>query len=94
MTIFIDDFGYVIEVESGIDLSSQTALSLLMKKGATEVTLTGGAVKVGDNSVAQFTLGVNDITEAGIYTCQLKYQDASRTLHGQSFTVSFAEDLI
>lgn len=94
MTLRVGEYGVVLRLGTSYDVSSQTELTLdfTAPSGATKTKATadGVAVETGSVSTTQgtfaanesvkYTLADGDIDEAGSWSVQLTYEDATKKL--------------
>ena len=70
--VYVGDVGTIIELDGGVDLSSNTGLEILVKKPSGAEVTWPATLKSIDPTKAYFIVGHGDLDEAGIYKLQLK----------------------
>jgi hypothetical protein len=92
MALNVGEYGVIIRFNQAFDLSNQTALSLKLTKpdgttssktsnlvvGSTDIATTLGTFTA--NEYVEYTVQDGDIDQAGKWTAQLTYTDATKRL--------------
>jgi len=79
--IYVGDTGTVIELDAGVDLSSQTSIMIVVKKPDGSETTWSAAVKSSDPTKCYHITAAGDLDQAGVYRLQIQ-----ATLSGPSGT--------
>jgi len=90
--VFIDDYGYNLEIGTGFDLTDATTLEVEAKPylGGTTATITCTADNTTD-ILAPITQGFFD--RAGLWEFNAKITFASSVRHGETFRVLVKENI-
>jgi len=86
-TIYKNDIGTVISLNTGINISSASTVSIIVKKPSGGATVTWTGTKGSDNMSVEHTVLTDELNEVGHYKLQAKIVMSSGTWHGETASI-------
>ena len=83
-TLYRHSTGEIIEVSTGIDLTTATLVEFVVKKPSNKVVNWVATKQSGTGGIAVYTTITGDINEDGMYYLQAKVTFPNRTAYGKS----------
>ena len=85
--IYKTDIGTLISLNTGINISSASSVSILVKKPSGGAIVTWVSVIGSDNMSIEHTILTDELNEVGYYKLHAKVVMPSGTWHGETATI-------